>query len=295
MLRDRGITEKRNPGTTQIDALETREIVEIINREDERVAHAVKEELPAIEEAIEAILSRMRRGGRLLYVGTGTSGRLGILDAVECVPTFRVERGLVIGILAGGEEAFFEAIEGLEDNDEAGALEVATQKVKEEDVVIGITASGRTPFVLGAIEEARRRGAFTIGLACNRPSLLEDRARLCITPLVGPEVIAGSTRMKAGTAQKMVLNMISTTVMIRLGKVYSNLMVDLSPSNEKLRERATHIICELTDLHEEEAANYLKESQYHVKAALVMYKKGVTLEEALVLLEEKEGHLKEIL
>lgn len=295
MSKDRRLTEERNPATSHIDALDTAGILELISREDEKVALAVKRELPILEEAVEAIFLRMKRGGRLLYVGTGTSGRLGILDAVECVPTFRVERGLVCGILAGGEEAFFQAIEGLEDDDQAGALEMINHKVKEEDVVIGITASGFTPFVLGAIREAKRRGSYTIGLACNRPSLLEDIAEICISPLVGPEVIAGSTRMKAGTAQKMVLNMISTTVMIRLGKVYSNLMVDLSPSNAKLKERALRIICELTGLNEEEAKEYLKESQYHVKAALVMYKRGATLENALALLTEKEGHLKDIL
>lgn len=295
MVRDTRITEERNPATTKIDTLQTAEILKLINREDALVAPAVQKELPVIEEAVEVILSRMKKGGRLIYIGTGTSGRLGVLDAVESVPTFRVERGLVHGILAGGEEAFFQAREGLEDDYKAGGEAVEREQVREEDVLLGITASGHTPFVLGAVKEAKRRGAYTIGLSCNRPSLLEEEVLLCITPLVGPEVIAGSTRMKAGTAQKMVLNMISTTVMIRLGKVYSNLMVDLKPSNKKLRDRALHILCELTQLPEEEALWYLKESSYHVKAALVMIKKRLSLESALSLLEEREGRLHEIL
>jgi len=289
------ITEERNPASMKIDLMDTEEIICLINQEDAKVAEAVRVEIPAIKKAVDMIVTRMKEGGRLFYVGAGTSGRLGILDAIECGPTFGVENGKVVGILAGGEKAMFVAQEDTEDDFNMGAKEVKKYSINDLDSVIGITASGNTPYVLGAIEEVKKHGALTIGLVCIIGSLLEKKVDVIIAPFVGPEVITGSTRMKAGTAQKMVLNMISTTVMIKLGKVYSNLMVDLNSSNYKLRERAKNIFMEITNANYEIAAEYLKETDYNIKAAIVMYQKGVTLEKALKLLKEKEGVLVRII
>jgi len=289
------MTEERNPASMKIDLMDTEEIICLINQEDAKVAEAVRVEIPAIKKAVDMIFARMKEGGRLFYVGAGTSGRLGILDAIECGPTFGVENGKVVGILAGGEKAMFVAQEDTEDNFNMGAEEVKRYSINDLDSVIGIAASGNTPYVLGAIEEAKKHGALTIGLICIINSLLEKEVDVAIAPIVGPEVITGSTRMKAGTAQKMVLNMISTTVMIKLGKVYSNLMVDLNPSNYKLRERAKNIFMEITNTNYETAAEYLKKAAYNIKAAIVMYQKGVTLEKAIKLLKEKEGFLTRII
>jgi len=285
------ITEERNPASMKIDLMDTEEIICLINQEDTKVAEAVRVEIPAIKKAVDMIVTRMKEGGRLFYVGAGTSGRLGVLDAIECGPTFGVENGKVVGILAGGEKAMFVAQEDTEDDFNMGAKEVKKYSINDLDSVIGIAASGNTPYVLGAIEEVKKHGALTIGLVCIIGSFLEKKVDVIIAPFVGPEVITGSTRMKAGTAQKMVLNMISTTVMIKLGKVYSNLMVDLNSSNYKLRERAKNIFMEITNANYEIAAEYLKETDYNIKAAIIMYKKGVTLEKALKLLKEKEGIL----
>ncbi len=285
------ITEERNPASMKIDQMDTEEIISLINQEDAKVAEAVRAEIPAIEEVVDMIVARMKEGGRLFYIGAGTSGRLGILDAIECGPTFGVENGKVVGILAGGEKAMFVSQEETEDDFDMGAKAIKKFSINDLDSVIGIAASGNTPYVLGAIEEAKKHGALTIGLICIIDSLLEKKVNIAIAPIVGPEVITGSTRMKAGTAQKMVLNMISTTVMIKLGKVYSNLMVDLNSSNYKLRERAKNIFMKITNANYEIAAEYLKETDYNIKAAIVMYKKGVTLEKALKLLKEKEGIL----
>jgi len=285
------MTEERNPASMKIDLMDTEEIICLINQEDAKVAEAVRVEIPAIKKAVDMIVARMKEGGRLFYVGAGTSGRLGILDAIECGPTFGVENGKVVGILAGGEKAMFVAQEDTEDDFNMGAKEIKKFSINDLDSVIGIAASGNTPYVLGAIEEAKKHGALTIGLICIIDSLLEKKVNIAIAPIVGPEVITGSTRMKAGTAQKMVLNMISTTVMIKLGKVYSNLMVDLNSSNYKLRERAKNIFMKITNANYEIAAEYLKETDYNIKAAIVMYQKGVTLEKALKLLKEKEGIL----
>lgn len=289
------ITEERNSASMKIDLMDTEEIICLINQEDAKVAEAVRVEIPAIKKAVDMIVTRMKEGGRLFYVGAGTSGRLGILDAIECGPTFGVENGKVVGILAGGEKAMFVAQEDTEDDFNMGAKEVKKYSINDLDSVIGIAASGNTPYVLGAIEEVKKHGALTIGLVCIIGSLLEKKVDVIIAPFVGPEVITGSTRMKAGTAQKMVLNMISTTVMIKLGKVYSNLMVDLNSSNYKLRERAKNIFMEITNTNYEIAAEYLKETDYNIKAAIVMYQKGVTLEKALKLLKEKEGVLVRII
>jgi len=290
-----GITEERNPVSMKIDQMDTEEIICLINQEDAKVAKAVRAEIPKIKQAVDMIVNRMKEGGRLFYVGAGTSGRLGILDTIECGPTFGVENGKVVGILAGGEKAMFVSQEETEDDFDMGAKAIKKYSINDLDSVIGIAASGNTPYVLGAIEEAKKHGALTIGLICIIDSLLEKKVNIAIAPIVGPEVITGSTRMKAGTAQKMVLNMISTTVMIKLGKVYSNLMVDLNPSNYKLRERAKNIFMEITNSNYEIAVEYLKRAAYNIKAAIVMYQKGVTLKEAMKLLKEKEGILVRII
>ncbi|MDH7486436.1 MAG: N-acetylmuramic acid 6-phosphate etherase [Anaerolineae bacterium] len=291
----RALTEARNPATMDIDSLPTAEVVALINAEDASVAQAVQQELPAIARAVELIVEWLQRGGRLLYFGAGTSGRLGGLDAAEMVPTFGTEPGMVQAFIAGGTEAITRAIEGAEDDRQAGAEAVRQAGVGEADVVVGITASGRTPWVLGALAEARQRGALTIGLTCTRPSPLEGLAEVTIAPLVGPEVIAGSTRLKAGTAQKMVLNMLSTATMIRLGKVYGNLMVDVQPTSDKLRERARRILQEAAGVGPEEAEQALEAAGYQVKVALVMLLAGVGAEEARRRLRQATGDVRHAL
>jgi N-acetylmuramic acid 6-phosphate etherase len=278
-----------------MDSLPTAEMVALINAEDASVAQAVQQELPAIVQAVELIVERLRRGGRLLYCGVGTSGRLGVLDAAEMVPTFGTGPEMVRAFIAGGRKAITQAIEGAEDDRQAGAEAVRQAGVWEADVVVGIAASGRTPWVLGALAEARRRGALTVGLACNRHSPLEELAEVTIAPLVGPEVIAGSTRLKAGTAQKMVLNMLSTATMIRLGKVYGNLMVDVRPTSDKLRERARRIVQEAAGVGPEEAERALEAAGYQVKVALVMLLAGVGAEEARRRLGQAAGDVRRAL
>ena len=289
------ITEKRNKNTYQIDELQTADVLKIINKEDKKVADAVNKVIPAIQKVIDQIVPRMKKGGRLFYVGAGTSGRLGILDAVECKPTFSVSPERVIGILAGGEKAMFRSQEDIEDDAELGAEKISEYQITENDSVVGIAASGKTPFVIGAVKKAKNKGAFTAALVCNNNSPLAAAAEEEITPIVGPEVVTGSTRMKAGTAQKMVLNMISTTVMIKQGKVYSNLMVDLQPTNEKLRNRAVDIFTIITAAEKEIAAEYLRRTNYELKEAVIMYKKGVGLAEAEKLLEENDNILKRVI
>ncbi len=285
------ITEARNPSSMNIDKLETRQILDLINQEDRNVALAVRKVLPAITQAVELISKGMRKGGRLFYIGAGTSGRLGVLDAVECMPTFSIEPDRVIGILAGGKDAMFKSQEDLEDKFECGVEEIRNYKLTEADSLVGIAASGTTPYVLGAIDEAKKSGAVSIGLCCAENSPLEKAVDIAIVPISGPEVLTGSTRMKAGTAQKMVLNMISTTVMIKLGKTYSNLMVDLNPSNNKLRERAKNIFMTITGTDYDIADDFMQRSNFNLKAAIIMYTKGATLEEAIISLEEHYGYL----
>jgi len=263
------ITESRNPATGQIDILPTLDMVRLISAEDKRVAVAVAAELPAIAQAIDAIAGRMRAGGRLIYVGAGTSGRLGVLDASECPPTFSAAPEQVVGLMAGGSQAINNAVEDAEDDPAAGARDVAALGVTGRDSVVGIAASGRTPYVLGALGEAKCRGALAVSLTCNHPSPMADAADIAIAPLVGPEVITGSTRMKAGTAHKMVLNMLSTGVMIRLGKTFGNLMVDVQPTNAKLRARALRIVAEACDLAPDAAAALLASCDGEVKTAIV--------------------------
>ncbi|MGM0437370.1 MAG: N-acetylmuramic acid 6-phosphate etherase [Bacillota bacterium] len=289
------ITEKRNSNSMKIDEMNTDEILKLINKEDKKVAEAVNEEISNIEKVIDKITKNMQNGGRLFYIGAGTSGRLGVLDAVECEPTFSISPDRVVGILAGGKEAMFRAQENIEDNEELGAKKITEYNVGENDSVVGIAASGKTPFVLGAIKEGKKRGAFGVGLSCTKESILANISDVAITPIVGPEVITGSTRMKAGTAQKMVLNMISTTVMIKLGKVYSNLMVDLNPTNEKLRSRAQDIFTLITNSDHKVAQKFLDKADYRLKEAIIMYRKGVDMKKAKLLLKENNGLLKKIL
>ena len=252
------------------------EIARIMNREDAQVATAVETELPHIAAAIDQIAERLgSRNGRLIYLGAGTSGRLGVLDASECPPTFSTPPELVVGWIAGGPQALTNAVEELEDSAEAGRVDVDRLEVTAADAVVGITASGRTPYVLGAIREANERGAFTIGLACNDNSELAGLVEIMIAPLVGPEVIAGSTRLKAGTAQKMVLNLLSTGTMIRLGKTFGNLMVDLRATNSKLRRRAIRIVQEATSLDQAAAADVLRRSGDEAKTAIVAARAGI--------------------
>lgn len=282
-------TEQVNEGSKHIDVCSTAEILEVINSEDAKVHLAVKKEILNIARAVDIIAGRIKLGGRLFYVGAGTSGRLGILDASECPPTYGTPPELVQGIIAGGSEAVWKAVEGAEDNEELGRAAIYDKGMALNDVVVGVTASGRTPFVLGAVREARLNGIVTVGVSNSSNSLIEREADIAITPLVGPEVIMGSTRMKSGTSQKLVLNMLTTAVMIKLGKVYGNLMVDLQPTNEKLVDRAVRIIMYATGLDYERAKEYLERSGANPKTAIVMVKTGLEREQAESLLEEGEG------
>jgi N-acetylmuramic acid 6-phosphate etherase len=264
------LTEQANPASARIDALPTAEALAIINGEDAKVAAAVEREIPNIARAVDAIAAALRAGGRLVYIGAGTSGRLGVLDAAECPPTFGAPPGMVVGIIAGGEAALSRATEASEDDPALGAHDLAGAGFTAHDVLVGIAASGRTPYVLGAVAAARRLGAVTVGLSCTPDSQLAQAAAIPITPLVGPEVIAGSTRLKAGTAQKLVLNMLSTGAFIRLGYVYGNLMVNVQPKNEKLRERARRIVERAAQVDAGRAARLLEAAGGQVATAIVM-------------------------
>ena len=283
------ITESLNPATAAIDTLTSLEIISLINQEDARVASAVQAEMAHIARAVDIIVERLEGGGRLFYFGAGTSGRLGVLDASELVPTYSTPPGLVQAFIAGGDRALRHSVEAAED-DAAGGRQIANEAgVGEKDVVVGITASGGAPWVLGAVEAARQRGAATIALVCNPDSALASQVDVAIAPVVGPEVIAGSTRMKAGSAQKMVLNMLSTAAMIRMGKVYGNMMVDMRASNQKLRERALDILQKITGASAQTAGQVLQATDYEIKPALVMLLAGVSLEEARRRLEQAKG------
>jgi N-acetylmuramic acid 6-phosphate etherase len=277
-------TEKTNPATGEIDRMSPLEITQVINAEDEKVAIAVKQVLPQIAQAIEEIAARLRNGGRLIYAGAGTSGRLGALDASECPPTFNLPPDTIMACLAGGMQAFDTAYEDLEDSAEAGRADLERLDVTNLDVVVGITASGRTPYARGAIACATERGALTIGIVCNANTPLAQEVAISIAPLVGPEVIAGSTRLKAGTAQKMVLNMLSTGTMVLLGKTFGNLMVDVQATNYKLRQRALSIVCQATDLDMEAAENLLKAAGDDTKIAILMARTHIAPEQARVRL-----------
>ncbi|MDH7569361.1 MAG: N-acetylmuramic acid 6-phosphate etherase [Armatimonadota bacterium] len=285
-------TEQADPGFARLDELSPLELVTVMNREDRRVAEAVGEVLPQVARAVEMIAAAFEGGGRLFYVGAGTSGRLGVLDAAECPPTFGVSADWVQGIIAGGDEALRRAVEGAEDQEADGAAAVLRAGVCARDVVCGLSASGRTPFVLGALRAARCAGARTIGVACNRPSEMENLADVMIAPATGPEVIAGSTRLKAGTAQKMILNMLSTGAMVCLGKVYGNLMVDVCPSNAKLVERAKRIIRVAAGVDDERASALYHASGGRPKVAIVMARRGCDAAEAARLLEKAGGRVR---
>jgi len=294
-LSPQSLTESCNPATQEIDSVSTLEMVRLMNAEDAQVAAAVAAELPAIAAAIDAIAARMRRGGRLIYIGAGTSGRLGVLDASECPPTFSAAPGQVVGLIAGGPTALTTAVEGAEDDPDSGAADVAALAVGPDDSVVGVAASGGTPYVLGGMAEARRRGALVISLACNHPAPVHEAADIAIAPVVGPEVITGSTRLKAGTAQKMVLNMLSTGVMVRLGKTYGNLMVDVQATNVKLRARARRIVAQACDISEEQAGELLTACNGEVKTAIVARLNDVSPEEARRQLREAGGGVRRAL
>jgi N-acetylmuramic acid 6-phosphate etherase len=290
---DRLTTEQRNPNSMEIDSKSTLEILKIINEEDKTVALAVEKEIKYIAEAIDIIVNAIKNGGRLLYFGAGTSGRLGVIDASECPPTFGTPFGLIEGFIAGGKEAMFRAQEGAEDYEENGAKDVIDAKVNKKDIVCGIAASRRTPYVVGAVKKAKEIGAKTIFVTTNpRENFNIKEVDVAICPYVGPEVIMGSTRMKSGTAQKLVLNMLTTAAMVRLGKVYENMMIDLQMTNKKLVERSKKIVMTITGISYEDAEDYLKKANGHVKTALVMIKAGVDVEEAKRRLEKAEGFVR---
>jgi N-acetylmuramic acid 6-phosphate etherase len=291
-LEDHLLTEARNPATEEIDTLDALGIVALMHAEDEKAVAAVGAEREAIARVVALVAERFRSGGRLLYFGAGTSGRLGVLDAAECPPTFSTPPSLVVGRIAGGEAALTKAVEGAEDDPEAGAREVRDLEVGPRDLVLGIATSGRTPYVLGALREARSRGATTVGLACNRPSLLEGVADLMIAPLVGPEVIAGSTRLKAGTATKLVLNAITTGAMVLTGKTFGNRMIDLQPTNEKLRIRTRRILRDIAGIDDATARDVLARCGGRLKPALVVALAGVGPGEAQDLLAQHGGQVR---
>ena len=288
-------TEQRNPNTMNIDTLSTLEMVRLINREDHKVAEAVSLVADKIAQAVDLIAERLRKGGRLIYCGAGTSGRLGILDAVECPPTYSTDPEMVQCLMAGGHGAIFKAVEGAEDNRELGVRDMQNISFSAGDVLVGIAASGRTPYVLGCMEYARSLGASTVAVTCCPGSMLDTFADIGIAPAPGPEVVTGSTRMKSGTAQKMVLNMLSTGAMIKLGKVYGNLMVDVKPSNEKLIRRCITIVCAATECDEETAAVALEACDYRPKTAIVMVLMGVDAQEAKTLLRQADGRVANVL
>ena len=284
-------TEGVNENSINIDKKSTLEVLETINREDQKVAEVVREILPDIEKAIEAIYEKVRNGGRIIYVGAGTSGRLGVLDASECPPTYGVDPGLVRGIIAGGYKALHSAIEGAEDVKEDAVKDLEDIGFSDQDALVGLAASGRTPYVISALEYANKLGAVTASISCVKNAEVSKPAQYPMEAVVGPEVVTGSTRMKAGTAQKLILNMISTTVMIKLGKVYGNLMVDVKATNNKLMVRAKRIIEMTTDLRGNEAEALFEKSGFSVKTAIVMDKTGLTKEEAEILLDLNEGRI----
>jgi N-acetylmuramic acid 6-phosphate etherase len=286
------VTESRNPNSYDIDVMDTEEVVRLFNNEDKKVPLAIEKEIPYIVQAIELVTEAFKKGGRLVYAGAGTSGRLGVLDAAECPPTFGVEVGMVVGLIAGGYQALTVAVEGYEDHKEYGAKDVSDVNVSDKDVVCGIAASRRTPYVLGALEEGKRRGAKTITVVCNPREHLQYDVDVAICPVPGPEVIMGSTRLKAASAQKMVLNMITSVAMIKIGKVFENMMIDLQLKNKKLIERSKKIIMIAADVSYEEAETYLKKSNNHVKTAIFLALTDESVEKAHFYLERSEGHLK---
>lgn len=289
------LTEKQNPASAAIDRLSTLELVQLINREDHRVAEAIEAVCPSIAAAIDTIVPALASGGRLIYCGCGTSGRLGILDAVECPPTYSVDPSMVQGIIAGGRNAVFQAVEGAEDNRDMGRQDLMDIAFTSGDVLVGIAASGRTPYVLGAMEYAKSIGASVIGVTCVPGSPIDTMADIGIAPTPGPEVVTGSTRMKSGTAQKMILNMLSTGSMIKLGKVYGNLMVDVKASNEKLRLRCISIVCQAAGVDDKTAREALDSCGWKCKNAIVMLLLGMNSSEAEAALARSGGRIAAVL
>ena len=292
---ERLLTEQPNPASAAIDTLPTEEALRIINQEDRQVADAVEREIPQIARAVDAIVAAFEDGGRLFYIGAGTSGRLGVLDASECPPTFSVPPEMVQGIIAGGEAALSRATETTEDDPGIGVRDLLAHGFTARDVLVGLAASGRTPYVLGAVAEARRLGAVTVGISCTPDSELASAVAIAITPLVGPEVVAGSTRLKAGTAQKLVLNMLSTGAFIRLGYVYGNLMVNVQPKNTKLVDRARRIVAQAGGVSYEQAGQFLDAAGSSVRTAILMAKTGLSRVEAELRLRESRGRIAQAL
>jgi N-acetylmuramic acid 6-phosphate etherase len=288
-------TESIHPGSTTIDQCSAEEIVRLIHNDDMKVAEAVSLVTPAIALAVDRIAEALRSGGRLIYLGAGTSGRLGVLDASECPPTFNTDPGQVVGIIAGGPVALTQAVEGAEDHAAAAEIDLTAIRFSQADVLVGIASSGRTPYVIGGLAFARKLGATTIGLVCNSPSEIDAWADILIAPIVGPEIISGSTRMKAGTATKMVLNMLSTGAMIRIGKTYGNLMVDLKATNSKLVVRSRGIVGRLTGLDDEQATELIRHAKGEVKTAIVMHHRKVAADVARQLLAQSGGHLRKVI
>ncbi|MBC8944004.1 N-acetylmuramic acid 6-phosphate etherase [Xenorhabdus indica] len=286
------VTESRNPASTHIDELSTLDMLRVINDEDKKVAVAVEQILPQVALVVDKVAEALRQGGRLIYSGAGTSGRLGILDASECPPTYGTKPEQVVGLIAGGHQAIFKAVENAEDNRQPGADDLKVLHFNEKDVLVGIAASGRTPYVLGAMEYAKSVGATVACISCNPDSPMTQLADIAITPIVGPEVVTGSSRMKAGTAQKLVLNMITTGAMIRTGKVYGNLMVDVEATNAKLVERQKNIVMAATECSRETAEQALNACNGHCKTAIVMILSGLSAEEARILLTEHQGFIR---
>ncbi len=284
------ITEQTNENTINIDKMSINEIVKTINNEDKKVAYAVEKTIPEITRAVEFTVSSLKNGGRLIIAGAGTSGRLGVLDASECPPTFNTAPELVKGLIAGGDTALRNAVEGIEDDENSGINDLKKEDFSDNDVLIGVAASGRTPYVIGALKYAKSLGAKTISISCNPDSETGRLADAAIEVIVGPEVISGSTRLKSGTAQKMVLNIISTTTMIKLGKTYKNLMVDLQASNSKLRRRALNIFKNITNIKDDDTATlFLEKTSWNLKEAIVIYETSCTIEEARAYLKSADG------
>jgi len=291
----RRITEERNTASKNLDRMTALEIVRLMNREDEKVARAVRRAVPAIARAVDQIVERMKEGGRLIYVGAGSSGRIAVLDASECPPTFGVSLNLVRALIAGGKKAMTRSVEGAEDRRADAVHDLRKIRLKQTDAVVGIAASGATPYVVGGVAFANRCGALTIGVAANRRSPLAKGAQIAITPEVGPEILAGSTRLKAGTSQKMVLNMLSTAVMVRLGHAYDNLMIDVGEANEKLRERAKWILKEASARDVSAVTRALRQTGHDLRLALILLKKGVSAKHARHILKESGGNLRKAL
>ncbi|MXP54809.1 N-acetylmuramic acid 6-phosphate etherase [Pantoea sp. Seng] len=289
------ITEGRNPASHNIDELSTEAMLRVINDEDKKVALAVEAIVPQIAQVVDAITAAFSKGGRLIYCGAGTSGRLGILDASECPPTFGTPRSQVVGLIAGGHTAILQAVENAEDNVEQGAQDLKDINFNANDVLVGIAASGRTPYVLGALAYAKQQGAFSAALTCNPNSPMSQAADVALTPVVGPEVVTGSSRMKAGTAQKLVLNMLTTGAMIRSGKVYGNLMVDVEATNQKLVQRQINIVKQATDCDDATAQQALNACHGHCKTAIVMVLAGLDASEAQALLKQNSGFIRNAL